>query len=161
MYPRANQSPQLIFLTTKKHGALVSNPTLIIFCHLHTYCSNPNVNFINFSYFSAFLLNSHANVCNPPPSWTLTLITHHLETQQRKTPHPLSIPSRRWNRYFRKEKTRKCRGCDNGAPMTRGQGLNSKFSTVVRHGENLGPRPRRFAPSGFFLFSSSCSIDYT
>jgi len=36
--------------------------------------------------------------------------------------------------------------------MTRGQGLNSKFSTVVRHGGDLGPRPRRFSPSGFFFY---------
>jgi len=35
--------------------------------------------------------------------------------------------------------------------MTRGQGLNSKFSTVVRHGGNLGPRPRRGSPLVFFL----------
>jgi len=32
-----------------------------------------------------------------------------------------------------------------------GQGLNTKFSTVVRHGEDLGPRPRQFSPSDFFL----------
>jgi len=50
-----------------------------------------------------------------------------------------------------KEKTTKCRGCDDGAPMTRGQGLNSKFSTVVRHGENLGPRSRRSSRVVFFL----------
>jgi len=48
-------------------------------------------------------------------------------------------------------KTTKCRGCDNGAPMTRGQGLNSKFSTVVRHGGDLGPRPRRLSPLEFFF----------
>ena len=41
--------------------------------------------------------------------------------------------------------------------MTRGQGLNSKFSTVVRHGGNLGPRPRRFSPSGF-LFMGDVSL---
>jgi len=35
--------------------------------------------------------------------------------------------------------------------MTRGQGLNSKFNTVVRHGGDLGPRPRQFSPSGLFL----------
>ena len=40
-----------------------------------------------------------------------------------------------------------------GAPasMTRGQGLNSKFSTMVRHGGHLGPCSRRFSPSGFFF----------
>jgi len=40
-----------------------------------------------------------------------------------------------------------------GAPttMTRGQGLNSRFSTMVRHGGDLGPWSRRFLPSGFFL----------
>ena len=26
-----------------------------------------------------------------------------------------------------------------------------KFSTVVHHGRDLGPRPRRFSPSGFFF----------
>ena len=40
--------------------------------------------------------------------------------------------------------------------MTRGQGLNSKFSTVVRHGWNLGPRSRRFSPSGFFFNWGMC-----
>ena len=35
--------------------------------------------------------------------------------------------------------------------MTRGKFLNLKFSTVVRHGGDLGPRPRRFSPSGFFI----------
>ena len=41
-----------------------------------------------------------------------------------------------------------------GAPtsMTRGQGLNSKFSTVVRHGGDFKPCSRRFSPSGFFFF---------
>jgi len=33
--------------------------------------------------------------------------------------------------------------------MTRGEG--SKFSTMVRHGGNLGPRPKWFSPSGFFF----------
>ena len=36
-----------------------------------------------------------------------------------------------------------CEGNNGGgahtSPMTRGQGLNSKFSTVVRHGGDLGP----------------------
>jgi len=46
---------------------------------------------------------------------------------------------------------------DDGAPtstptsMTRSQGLNSKFSTVVRHGGNLRPRSRRFSTSVFFF----------
>jgi len=35
--------------------------------------------------------------------------------------------------------------------MTRGQGFNSKFSTVVRHGGDLGPCSRCFSPSGFFF----------
>ena len=41
-----------------------------------------------------------------------------------------------------------------GAPtsMTRGQGLNSKSSTVVRHGGDLGPCSRWFSPPGFILF---------
>jgi len=58
---------------------------------------------------------------------------------------------------------------------------NSKFSTVVRHGGDLGPRPRRFSPSFFFSTgdvslrtgpppssrvasisaSSSCHVNYT
>jgi len=37
-------------------------------------------------------------------------------------------------------------------PITRGQGLKTKFSAVVRHGGGLGPRPRRLSPSGFFLY---------
>ena len=41
--------------------------------------------------------------------------------------------------------------------MTRGHGLNSKFCTVVRHGGDLGPRPRRFSPSGF-LFTGDVSL---
>jgi len=50
-----------------------------------------------------------------------------------------------------KGKTTKCRGCDDDSPMTRGQGLNSKFSTVVRHVGDLGPRARRFSLSVLFL----------
>ena len=42
--------------------------------------------------------------------------------------------------------------------MTRGQGLKSKFSTVVRHGEDLGPRSRRFSPSGFFYITGNVSL---
>ena len=43
--------------------------------------------------------------------------------------------------------------------MTRSQGLNSKFSTMVRHGGDLGPRPRRFPPSGlFFIFTGDVSL---
>jgi len=41
--------------------------------------------------------------------------------------------------------------------MTRGQGLNSKFSTVVRHGGNLGPRSRRFSLLGFFFLRGMCA----
>jgi len=54
----------------------------------------------------------------------------------------------------------KKKGCDDGAPtsMMRGQGLNSKFSTVVRHGGNLGPRSRRFSPSGFFFLTGDVSL---
>jgi len=42
--------------------------------------------------------------------------------------------------------------------MTRGQGLNSKFSTVVRHGGDLRPRRRRFSPSGFFFCYGGCVL---
>jgi len=43
--------------------------------------------------------------------------------------------------------------------MTRSQGLNSNFSTVVRHGGNLGHRSRRFWPSGFyFIFTGDVSL---
>ena len=35
--------------------------------------------------------------------------------------------------------------------MTRGQGLNFKFCTVVHHVGDLGPRPRRFSVSVFFF----------
>jgi len=38
-----------------------------------------------------------------------------------------------------------------GVPVTRGQGLKPKFSTVACHGGNLGPRPRRFLLRVFFL----------
>jgi len=38
-------------------------------------------------------------------------------------------------------------------PVTRGQGLKTKFSTMVRHGEDLGPRPRRFSKWFFSLDS--------
>ena len=70
------------------------------------------------------------------------------ETKKTKNP---SLPSRRRNRYFRKKTTTKWHGCDDGTPTSikRGQGLNSKFSTVVCHWGNLGPRSRRF--SSFFL----------
>jgi len=37
------------------------------------------------------------------------------------------------------------------AYITRGQSLNPKFSTVVRHGGDLGPRPRRFFLRVFFF----------
>ena len=37
------------------------------------------------------------------------------------------------------------------APTTRGQGLKTKFSTVVRHRGDLWPPPRRFSPFVFFL----------
>jgi len=40
--------------------------------------------------------------------------------------------------------------------MTRGQGLNSKFSTVVRHGGDLGPRSRRFSLLGVFVLRKMC-----
>jgi len=42
--------------------------------------------------------------------------------------------------------------------MTRGQGLNSKFSTVVRYGGNLGPRPRQFSFSGLCDFTGDVSL---
>ena len=47
-----------------------------------------------------------------------------------------------------------------GAPtsITRGQGSNSKFSTVVRHGGDLGPCARRFSPSGFFFLTGDVSL---
>jgi len=34
----------------------------------------------------------------------------------------------------------------------------SKFSTVVRHGGNLGPRPRRVSPSVYFYFYGGCVL---
>jgi len=43
--------------------------------------------------------------------------------------------------------------------MTRGQGLNSKFSTVVRHGGDLKPRPRRFSPSEFSFYGGCVLAD--
>jgi len=80
-----------------------------------------------------------------------------------------------------KEKMIKCRGCEDDAPMMRGRGSNSKFSTVVRLVENLGPQLRGFSPSGFIFtrdvslrtglppssrvvsisVSSSCRVNYT
>jgi len=43
--------------------------------------------------------------------------------------------------------------------MTRGKFLNLKFSTVVRHGGDLGPRPSRFSPSGFFFYGGCVLAD--
>ena len=40
--------------------------------------------------------------------------------------------------------------------MTRGQGFKSKFRTVVRHGGDLGPRPRRFYAAGFLFLRGMC-----
>ena len=52
-----------------------------------------------------------------------------------------------------KRKTTKCWTCDVGASITRGQGLNSKFSTVVRLGGVLGPWSRRFSPLVFLFLT--------
>ena len=78
---------------------------------------------------------------------------------------------RRQRRYFRKKgpswKEKKCRTCDVGAPMTRGQSLNTRFSTVVRHGGDLGPWSRLIlqavliAPFFVWGFSLSQGIYYT
>jgi len=44
-------------------------------------------------------------------------------------------------------------------PLARGQGLKTKFSTVALYGGDLGPRPRRFSPSGFFFGFLFLGID--
>jgi len=47
--------------------------------------------------------------------------------------------------------------CQNS--LTRGQGLNSKFSTVVRHEGDLGPRPRWLSPLVLFFYLGCVLMD--
>jgi len=116
---------------------------------------------------------------SPLPSLTLILTKHH---QGKKNPHPLpaqhtarNSPAMDAESIFQEERTLvpdylRSRpqyqpiflSCTNSDPtptyvlMTRGPGLNSKFSTVVRHVVDLGPRPRLFSPSIFFLLRRMC-----
>jgi len=60
----------------------------------------------------------------------------------------------------KQNKEKNCSRCDDAAPasMTRGQGLNSKFSAVVRHGGGLGTVIQTVFSFGGFFFMGDVSL---
>jgi len=90
---------------------------------------------------------------SPLPSLTLTLTKDHLEPKQQKNPSLVSTnyysQQKNWNPLSPPPVTNSgtTSTCTH---MKRGEGLKPKFSTVVRHGGDLRPRPRRVFSFWFF-----------
>jgi len=121
---------------------LTTIPAGIWKCPLCTLTPNPRVHY--------------DTSASPLPFETLTLIKRHLEKEKESPPIPCQyqdgggadISGRKNNKMPR---MRRWRAYDEGS------GLNLKFSTVVRHGGNLGPRQTVFS-FGFCFFTGDWTV---